>query len=295
MVRIGTALAAAAVVLSACAFDDLAASFSVEREIDMASSMQGPTGFTEALRSEYTDRAQIEEAEGDFANAKYFARRAQAAGGGEVVEPELVENRTLPAGTAGELTSARAGLVSALNAGGRERAPQAAARAQRVFDCWLEEQEENIQPADIAACRDAFRTALGEVQQALLPEPLPPQQAPPAPMAAPAARDYLVFFDFDLSDIRADSAQILDQVAVAFGELNASSISLTGFTDLAGPNAYNQALSERRTISARDYLVGRGIPQAAIRGAGRGENDPRVPSADGVREQENRRVEIQIN
>ena len=293
MVKSGVSLAAVLVAVSACSFGDFGASFSVGREIYRAKSVQGPTAFTESLRAEYTDRAAVENREGDFDNAVYFARRAQAAGGGEVVQPELVENRHIPAGTVGELTSARAGLAAALDAGGRDLATQQAARAQRMFDCWLEEQEENIQPDDIAECRGEFGFALGKVQQALVKAPAPQHAA--APMPAPPARDYLVFFDFDQTDVRPDSGQILDDVAAAFGALNASTISLVGFTDLAWSDGYNQGLSDRRAVSARDYLVGRGISEAAIRSAGRGENDPRVPTADGAREQENRRVEIRIN
>ena len=293
MVKSGVSLAAVLVAASACSFDNFAASFSVARDIEMAKSVLGPTAFTESLRAEYADRAAEENGEGDFANARYFARRAQAAGGGEVVLPELVENRNIPAAAVGELTSARAGLVAALDAGGRDEATQQAARAQRMFDCWLEEQEENIQPDDIASCRDDFRFALGKVQQALVKAPAP--QPAPAPLPAPPARDYLVFFDFDRSDVRPDSAQILDQVVASFGALNASTISLVGFTDLAGSNDYNQNLSDRRAVSARDYLVSKGVSEAAIRSAGRGENGPRVATDDGAREQENRRVEIRID
>ena len=169
----------------------------------------------------------------------------------------------------GELTSARAGLVAALDASGRDEATQQAARAQRMFDCWLDEQEENIQRNDIASCRDDFRFALGKVQQALVKAPAPQPAA--APWPAPPTRDYLVFFDFDRSDVRPDSAQILDEVVASFGALNASTISLVGFTDLAGSNDYNQNLSDRRTVSKRvttwSARASARLPSAAPAGA----------------------------
>jgi outer membrane protein OmpA-like peptidoglycan-associated protein len=51
-------------------------------------------------------------------------------------------------------------------------------------------------------------------------------------------------------------------------------------------------LAERRNASVREYLTGRGIPGGAITSQAFGESMPRVPTADGVRELQNRRVEI---
>jgi len=69
-------------------------------------------------------------------------------------------------------------------------------------------------------------------------------------------------------------------------------IAVTGYTDLAGTAQYNQRLSERRAASVRAELVRLGIPADEIATVGRGENDPVVKTADGVREPRNRRVEI---
>lgn len=117
------------------------------------------------------------------------------------------------------------------------------------------------------------------------PAPVPPE---------PPARDYLVFFDFDKTDVRADSAAILNRVVEAMAELDSNSVTLTGHADRAGDADYNQGLSERRAASVRDYLAGEGIT-TGISTSGKGETDPRVPTPDGVSEQENRRVEIRIN
>ena len=108
------------------------------------------------------------------------------------------------------------------------------------------------------------------------------------------ARDYLVFFDFDKTDIRADSASILDRVMQAIGELGSSSVTLVGHADRAGPSDYNQGLSERRAAAVRNYLLGKGTT-AGISPSGQGEEDPRVATPDGMQEQENRRVEIRID
>jgi outer membrane protein OmpA-like peptidoglycan-associated protein len=67
---------------------------------------------------------------------------------------------------------------------------------------------------------------------------------------------------------------------------------LAGHTDRAGSNKYNEGLAERRNTAVRTYLTGRGIPTGRITGQAFGETNPRVPTADGVREAQNRRVEV---
>lgn len=115
-----------------------------------------------------------------------------------------------------------------------------------------------------------------------------------APAAEPPARDYLVFFDFDKADIRPDAASILDRVAQGVFTLGSSNVTLVGHADTSGPARYNQWLSERRAFAVRKYLIGKGIAADVI-AKGRGEEDPRVDTNDGVEERENRRVVIQIN
>lgn len=110
----------------------------------------------------------------------------------------------------------------------------------------------------------------------------------------PPARDYLVYFDFDKTEIRPDAASVLNRVAQGIFSVGSSSVTLIGHADTAGPASYNQWLSERRAFAVREYLLGKGIATDMI-AKGRGEEDPRVSTPDGVKEQENRRVEIQIN
>jgi len=115
-----------------------------------------------------------------------------------------------------------------------------------------------------------------------------------SPAAEPPARDYLVYFDFNKTDIRPDAASVLDRVAKAIITTGAESVTLIGHADTAGHASYNQWLSEQRTFAVHQYLLGKGIAAEVI-AKGRGEEDPRVSTSDGVEEQENRRVEIEIN
>jgi outer membrane protein OmpA-like peptidoglycan-associated protein len=67
---------------------------------------------------------------------------------------------------------------------------------------------------------------------------------------------------------------------------------LAGHADRSGSTQYNVGLSERRNTSVTGYLTGKGIPATRINSQAFGESQNRVPTADGVRELQNRRVEI---
>ncbi|SKA31105.1 OmpA family protein, partial [Enhydrobacter aerosaccus] len=62
----------------------------------------------------------------------------------------------------------------------------------------------------------------------------------------------------------------------------------------SGPESYNMALSLRRANAVKDALVRNGVPATAISVVGKGEQGLLVPTADGVREPQNRRVVIEI-
>lgn len=73
--------------------------------------------------------------------------RANSAASGKPGQPENITNHELAGNKVGELSEARARLMSALAAGARDMAPMQAANTQAKFDCWMQEQEENFQPA----------------------------------------------------------------------------------------------------------------------------------------------------
>ena len=117
----------------------------------------------------------------------------------------------------------------------------------------------------------------------------PPVQAP---QPARAPRNYLVFFDFDKSDLTSDARQIVDQAAQNVKGANVTRISVTGHTDTVGSDAYNLRLSHRRAESVSSELQAQGVPESEIAIYAKGKRDLLVPTADGVREPQNRRVQI---
>jgi hypothetical protein len=72
-------------------------------------------------------------------------------------------------------------------------------------------------------------------------------------------------------------------------------ITATGHTDTSGTPQYNMALSLRRANTVKAELVRQGVPAAAISTVGVGEAGLLVQTGDGVREPQNRRVEIVVN
>ncbi len=105
---------------------------------------------------------------------------------------------------------------------------------------------------------------------------------------------YLVFFKLNQAALTPDAVRVVGEAAQEYKRTGAARITATGYTDLSGSPAYNQALSERRAAAVQGELVGLGVPASVITVVGEGENDPLVPTADGVREARNRRVEIEI-
>ena len=124
------------------------------------------------------------------------------------------------------------------------------------------------------------------------PPPPPPPAPPPPPKPACSTGPYIVFFDFDRSDITAEAGTILNSAITAYANCGMARVMLAGHTDTSGSASYNVGLAERRNASVRSYMTGRGIPDGRIMGEAFGESLPRVPTADGVREAQNRRVEV---
>ena len=116
-----------------------------------------------------------------------------------------------------------------------------------------------------------------------------PVVAAAAPMAA--ARTFLVFFDWSKADLTDRARQIIGEAASARGQ-GVTRIEVNGFTDRSGPADYNMQLSIRRANAVAAELVRRGVPRNEIVTRGFGEENNLVPTADGVREPQNRRVEI---
>ena len=122
--------------------------------------------------------------------------------------------------------------------------------------------------------------------------PAPPPPLPPAPPPPPAPKVFLVFFDWDKYNITAEGEKIIELAAQQYKAGGSVRIQVNGYTDTTGSYAYNQRLSERRANAVATRLAALGVARSDMAVAGHSFNDLRVPTPKGVREPQNRRVEI---
>lgn len=127
------------------------------------------------------------------------------------------------------------------------------------------------------------------------PAPAPVAPTPPTPPAACPQGDYVVYFEWDRSNLNAEALQVIDAAVARMSQCGASTVLLVGHADRSGSEAYNMPLSMRRAEAVRDALTARGVPAGAIRLDSRGESEPARATADGVREPLNRRTAITIS
>lgn len=130
-----------------------------------------------------------------------------------------------------------------------------------------------------------MRLAFLTVAALALTSPLAAQQVP-----AP----HYVFFDWGKNELSGDAKAELDKVAGDYAAKGSGQIVLAAYTDRSGDAQANRTISRRRGELVKTYLVGKGVPAAAIRVQAYGEDHPFVATADGVREVQNRRVDLWI-
>ncbi len=255
--------------------------------------------FANGLYTGYVDLAESEYGEADYQDSDVFARRALAASSGDWSQPEEISARALPEDGVGPLSAARQKLVSALDASARSKVPDQASNAQVMFECWMQEKEENFQPEDIARCRAGFEQAMSAIEVAMAPPaPAPaPREEVVAVEQAPApapVRQYTVFFDFDSATVD-DVA--MAEIERAVGDANSRAtlnVVIVGHTDTVGSGDYNDRLSLARAAAVEGAMTSMGVSGEVMTSTGLGENELAVPTGDGIKERRNRRVNITI-
>ncbi len=106
------------------------------------------------------------------------------------------------------------------------------------------------------------------------------------------APSFMVFFDWDKSELSPKALETIQRAADAYKTKGGAQVRATGHADTSGSEDYNMALSLRRANAVKEALVRDGVPATEISVIGRGERQLLVPTGDGVREAQNRRVEI---
>ncbi|MBC7908493.1 MAG: OmpA family protein [Rhodospirillaceae bacterium] len=254
--------------------------------------------FTQALASEYRQFTDSEYAQQDWPDTYSFRDKAQMAAEGRTPTPEDPTKRGVGTGLQlhpevdigkeqrGEAIAGRQRLMAALAGEAPRRNPQAAARAQVAYDCWVEQLEEGWQRDDIERCRKAFNTAMGEME------------ARPIAQTAPGER-LQVYFAFDSSQLTQESRQAIASAArdikARAGTSRGGRIEVDGHADRSGSDTYNEQLSQARAQAVRQELLAEGVPANRITMQAYGERAPQVPTPDGVAQPENRRTVVEFD
>ena len=268
------------------------------------SAKGGPWGvpFNASLHKEYSALAEEALAESDHPHGRWYTRKGYHAALGRRVMPTNPSTWWLPHWSRAELRGWYPKLLKALDyRNNRVRKPAVAARAQAMYDCWVEEEHEDVwtrqlgkpiyQPEDIARCKNAFLAAYAE----LLRE----------------AQDINFRFDRPRSIRTASRADLwpggpeagtgasapsgiatLDSLITAMRSSGTSRVLLKGHTDAVGGSAYNQRLSERRALFIRNELAKNGIGGGRVQFRGVGETELKVNTQN--RDVRNRRVSYSI-
>jgi OOP family OmpA-OmpF porin len=284
--------AGAAFALSACSggwnFDSLGDKFgnrsAAGSAIAQAESMSAPAGaFESAAYESYLGHAQYEYNEmQDFTDTIFHSEKAIAAASGQAVMPQQPSARRLTPEHSAEATEVYQRLVAAVQGEPGQRLPATAGRAVGDFDCWLEQQEENFQPDDIAACRDAVYAALAELEA--------PVDVLPDAISLSAD----VLFDFDRAEIKPEFTAEIDAAADLLLANPDVTVRIDGHTDNIGTLEYNQGLSERRAEAVAAYLEAAGVSRDRMTVAGFSFTQPVASNDTPEGRALNRRVEIDL-
>ena len=116
--------------------------------------------------------------------------------------------------------------------------------------------------------------------------------APATPQPVPLEREFMVFFGFNRYSLTPQALATIKEAVGAVHKSGSAAIRVIGHADRSGSIAYNKALSLRRAKSVKKALIDEGLASDTIAISGRGESEPLVHTADGVRESQNRRVHI---
>ena len=269
------------------------------------------TAFMDALNVGYEALSLERGSAADLLDAEHFNHKARRSARRSSTMPDELMDRLLRPADMGDLRTALARIRQAYDRGGRTIAPDLAATAQVSYDCWIEAAE-GANPAygwsshsswrhkDIDRCKAEFEAAISMLEALsyfrLTEFRAPPSgmamPAPAAPQVAAAPETFIVYFSWDSDSVDSSGDRIIDSAVAAADSLGISDFSITGHADRSGPDDYNLNLSLRRADSVKAGLIARGVKEAGISVAGRGEAEPAVATGDGIREPANRRVEI---
>lgn len=114
------------------------------------------------------------------------------------------------------------------------------------------------------------------------------------PKGCPASVTLHLHFAFDSSVIPVSDYPEVEKLAKIMKENPPAKAVIIGHTDSVGTDAYNQALSERRSKALGDKLIENSIAADRIETSGKGEKEPVASNTTAQGRAENRRIEVKL-
>lgn len=266
------------------------------------------TAFQNELAKLYMTYAQVEQNLSHYESSSRFAEKGlQAAYGNDVQPFEPVVSEHFSEEEASQFAEHRLHIEDMLDDETKRVDPVAAAGAIFFYDCMMDQQIKSNAAAAKGAvgeteewqyCSDQWQAVMGdlrEVRSAVIADQSLADVAPPPTVEQERYLIYFALDDFSLNDAAERTVALLyEELTKKTGARNVT-IAVHGHTDTTGGDRYNMMLSNRRADTVKQMLVSLGLSPDDIQTYGFGETDLAVPTADGVLEPQNRRVEIVSN
>jgi OOP family OmpA-OmpF porin len=273
--------------------------------------------FTQTLVQGYRDYADASQQAGSMEAAYIFTEKGLRAADNQFILPENPISWFTEKQNFSMLTLTHERLMALLDHPQIDKEPVLTAKTILAYDCWVEQQANTRNIKQMRLCQQGYFELYAKLDAALDAHEMAEEEALAlikaaeekaarlaAEQAALAAEQNkpeqvqstssVIYFPFD-SAIPGENAQtLLDELIGYVLRIELNEALIHGHADRAGPAHYNLRLSEQRAAYVRSRLVAAGVDDAHIQHYGFGESDPQIPTADGVREAANRRVEIFI-
>ena len=267
-------------------------------------SFNTPNEFTQHLFEAYKVKADFEANEmHDWDSADLYAEKALEASKGNNIYPQEINYWELPKEEEEEIKIGYFNLLNIYN-DAIKTDPLNLAKAISSLDCWSEQQKEGWQTWDINKCRDDFLNAMHAIYESLTKQKntkinseVKEQKIISNDSATIVTQDLqqnnleVIYFDFDKSNLSEDSFEKIKKFIQNNKELVKKFI-IVGHTDSIGTKKYNMKLSLQRAKTVRNVLLKLAVKKEDITILGRGENDLKIKTADGIAHPANRRAEI---
>ncbi len=224
------------------------------------------SSFQIYLAREYLDFAEAEADQYDWSDSSHFARKGLKAAKGLDVAPENIADRDLPEDSQEILTQARESLMQTFDAGAITKDPKQAARAQFMFDCWVEQEEESWQVDHIAYCRENFYSTLDKLFNLTSPDvDLSPEEPveDEVRLQEKESKPY-IYFDSGSSKLNEAAKKAVSDIIAELKDSKGFTITLNGYADKVGSSDANMQISKKRAQAVKKAFTDSGFDEKSI-------------------------------